>query len=53
MPQHGPRHHCAEDARLLAAPNRYLAGSTARSCLLEIADAVFISADVCEVVAQM
>jgi hypothetical protein len=35
----GPRHHCAGNARLLAAPNRYLAaGSTAGSCLLESAD---------------
>jgi hypothetical protein len=31
--------HCAGNARLLAAPNRYLvAGSTAGSCLLESAD---------------
>jgi hypothetical protein len=30
---------CAGNARLLAAPNRYLAaGSTAESCLLESAD---------------
>jgi len=34
-----PRQHCAGNARLLAAPNRYLAaGSTAGSCLLESAD---------------
>src|SRR5438874_1120913 len=33
------RQHCAGNARLLAAPNRYLAaGSTAGSCLLESAD---------------
>jgi hypothetical protein len=38
-PQYGPRQHCAGNARLLAAPNRYLAaGSTAGSCLLESAD---------------
>jgi hypothetical protein len=38
-PQYGPRQHCAGNARLLAAPNRYLAaGSTAESCLLESAD---------------
>ena len=35
----GPRQHCAGNARLLAAPNRYLAaGSTTGSCLLESAD---------------
>jgi hypothetical protein len=33
--------HCAENARLLAAPNRYLAArSTERSCLLVDAGAV-------------
>src|SRR5215211_3519228 len=38
-PEYGPRQHCAGNARLLAAPNRYLAaGSTAASCLLESAD---------------
>ena len=38
-PQYGPRQHWAGNARLLAAPNRYLAaGSTAGSCLLESAD---------------
>ena len=32
----GPRHKCAGNARLPAAPNRYVAaGSTAGSCLLE------------------
>src|SRR5215210_8558424 len=32
-PQCGPRQHCAGNARLLAAPNRYLAaGSTTGSC---------------------
>src|SRR5215208_5865499 len=37
-PQYGPRQHCVGNARLLAAPNRYLAaGSTAGSCLLESA----------------
>ena len=38
-PEYGPRQHCAGNARLLAAPDRYLAaGSTAASCLLERAD---------------
>jgi hypothetical protein len=37
-PQYGPRPHCAGNARRLAAPNRYPAGSTAGSCLLESAD---------------
>jgi hypothetical protein len=38
-PQYGPRQHSAGNARLLAAPIRYLAaGSTAGSCLLESAD---------------
>src|SRR5215207_8185559 len=38
-PEYGPRQHCAGNARLLAAPNRYLAArSTAGSCLLESAD---------------
>src|SRR5437899_2559143 len=38
-PHDGPRQHCAGNARLHAAPNRYLAaGSTAGSCLLESAD---------------
>jgi hypothetical protein len=37
--QYGPQQHCAGNARLLAAPNCYLAaGSTAGSCLLESAD---------------
>ena len=35
----GASAHCAGNARLLAAPNRYLAaGSTPGSCLLESAD---------------
>src|SRR5437868_5757862 len=35
-PRYGPRKRCAGNARLLAAPDRYLAaGSTAASCLLE------------------
>src|SRR5438067_829482 len=35
-PRYGPRKRCAGNARLLAAPDRYLAaGSTAGSCLLE------------------
>jgi len=45
--------HCAGNARLLAAPKRYLAaGSTAGSCLLESADDVSAEPERCRIEVQ-